>query len=308
MFNFAEICNDGKYRYIYLIKNDINGKTYVGQHTTKELRDGYFGSGTILNKAIEKYGKENFELGYLAFCETKEELNEQEKLWIDYFQHHETRGNYNIAKGGRGGDLISNHPRNKEIRKRISEIHKGKIVSEESRKRMSIARKGKTCGENNPFFGKHHSKETLDKIKEKIAIYNKTHTIWNKGLVGVQQRTKESIVSGIKNNKKVRPIIQFTLNGEFVKRYDFNPKIFYGILACCKGKIRQSNNYIWLYEDEYLGDNSLINKRIELLNKPLDLLICPHCKFESTSKINMSRWHFDNCKKNPNYIDKRKIV
>ena len=48
---------DGSYHYIYLITNDINGKYYKGVHSTKDLNDGYLGSGTVLENAKQKYGK-----------------------------------------------------------------------------------------------------------------------------------------------------------------------------------------------------------------------------------------------------------
>lgn len=42
---------DGRYHYIYLITNDINGKYYKGVHSTFDLHDGYLGSGTNLKRA-----------------------------------------------------------------------------------------------------------------------------------------------------------------------------------------------------------------------------------------------------------------
>ena len=48
-----------KYYYVYLTTNLINGKKYIGQHYG-ELDDYYLGSGSILKKAILKYGRKNF--------------------------------------------------------------------------------------------------------------------------------------------------------------------------------------------------------------------------------------------------------
>lgn len=48
-----------KQYFIYETTNLKNGKKYIGKHYG-ELNDSYLGSGTLLKKAIEKYGKESF--------------------------------------------------------------------------------------------------------------------------------------------------------------------------------------------------------------------------------------------------------
>ncbi|AND75041.1 hypothetical protein pf16_118 [Pseudomonas phage pf16] len=48
------------FHLVYITTNLINGKQYIGKHSTKDPNDGYLGSGLYLCSAVEKYGRENF--------------------------------------------------------------------------------------------------------------------------------------------------------------------------------------------------------------------------------------------------------
>ena len=60
-----------------------------------------------------------------------------------------------------------------ETRRKMSENQKGKKHSEEVKRKMSIAKKGKYVGEKNPFYGKHHTEETKNKIRQSLQEYKK---------------------------------------------------------------------------------------------------------------------------------------
>lgn len=89
--------------YIYVTTNNINGKKYIGQHKGKP-EDSYFGSGTTITKALNKYGKENFSKEILCFCDTRKEADEKEKYYIDFYDAINDNNYYNNAEGGNGGD------------------------------------------------------------------------------------------------------------------------------------------------------------------------------------------------------------
>ncbi len=119
---------------IYKTTNLVNGKSYIGK-TVREW-NGYLGSGKIILRAIEKYGREYFKREILERC-SREELSEREIYWIA-----KLKPDYNIAKGGEGGDTFTNNPNKDIIREKIRKIHKGRKNTQETRRRMSEVRMG----------------------------------------------------------------------------------------------------------------------------------------------------------------------
>lgn len=89
------------YNYFYKITNNINQKFYYGVHRTTNLNDGYMGSGTLISKAIKKYGVENFSKEILKYFNTQEEayLYESEFVNDDLVKDKMC---YNVKPGGEG--------------------------------------------------------------------------------------------------------------------------------------------------------------------------------------------------------------
>lgn len=63
---------------IYKITNLINGKFYIGKQTRIRKNDKYLGSGTLIIKAVNKYGRKNFKKEILEVCNNNAELNNKE--------------------------------------------------------------------------------------------------------------------------------------------------------------------------------------------------------------------------------------
>lgn len=88
--------------YLYKITNLINGKFYIGVHSTKHIDDEYMGSGKNLKKAIQKYGINNFLKEIILTFESAEEMFNAEKEIVNE-EFVKRRDTYNIKLGGLGG-------------------------------------------------------------------------------------------------------------------------------------------------------------------------------------------------------------
>jgi group I intron endonuclease len=100
---------------IYIIKNNINDKVYIGQaKNTKKRFDSHCkpssaNDGDLVSVAISKYGKNNFY--YEILEEQIEDYNEKELYWIKYYNSIVPNG-YNILPGGNEPPVIrgESHP------------------------------------------------------------------------------------------------------------------------------------------------------------------------------------------------------
>lgn len=87
--------------YTYRIDNLINGKYYIGKHSSESLDDGYMGSGPLIKAAITKYGIENFKKTILKTFSTSEEAFEHEAQIVTMAEVNDPMC-YNIQLGGKG--------------------------------------------------------------------------------------------------------------------------------------------------------------------------------------------------------------
>jgi group I intron endonuclease len=92
---------------IYKTTNKLNGKIYIGQD--RNNNPTYYGSGKKIQRAIKKYGKENFVKEILEECIDENHLNEREIYWIEYFNSRNRNIGYNISEGGKEGDRKIGH-------------------------------------------------------------------------------------------------------------------------------------------------------------------------------------------------------
>lgn len=117
---------------IYKTTCKINSKIYVGQHKTEILEDGYLGSGKLIRRAVEKYGKENFEREILEIVHTFQDARVREEHYIELYESTNPNIGYNITKFAWGGQ-----PLTEEAKQKISRKLKGRKLSTETKQKLS---------------------------------------------------------------------------------------------------------------------------------------------------------------------------
>lgn len=107
----------------YRTDNLENGKYYYGVHATDNLQDDYLGSGKILKKAIQKYGKEKFKRQNLKFFNSMLEAYEYEAQIVTRDLVADSLC-YNVKPGGLGGmkGMVTVHKNGQYWKVRIEDL------------------------------------------------------------------------------------------------------------------------------------------------------------------------------------------
>jgi hypothetical protein len=95
------------YHFIYKTTNLLNGKYYIGMHSTDDLNDGYMGSGRRLKYSINKYGKENHKVEILEFFDSRKELRDREEEIVNLNEIAKEEC-MNLTVGGKGSFYVIN--------------------------------------------------------------------------------------------------------------------------------------------------------------------------------------------------------
>jgi len=156
----VKIKNNYVYGVIYKIINKINNKIYIGQTTEKNGVSGRYRGNNIekytnnkhLKNSINKYGIENFKIiDCIDIANNKEELDNKEIYWIEYYQSYDSNYGYNKQKGGYNGTP------NEETKKKMSDnnwLKNGGIPWNKGKKNV-------------------YSAETLQKMSDNHADFNR---------------------------------------------------------------------------------------------------------------------------------------
>lgn len=226
--------------YVYKIENKINNKVYIGQ-SIKSINESksYYGSGKLIQYAINKYGIDNFEKTILIECDSRAELDTWEIHYID--EYNSIEYGYNISSGGNGGNLgevvngkISNtiksmwkcghyddvdfpgwagYTHTDESKSKISKSQTGelgywygtKLTSEHKNK---ISEGTKQAFKRPEVYNNYLKGMRDNNVREKISKSLKGREPWNKGKTGVYTEDQLNRMSESAKNRKTDPDIE----------------------------------------------------------------------------------------------------
>lgn len=112
-------------------------------------------------------------------------------------------------------------------------------------------------GEKNPMYGKHHTEETKRLLRERFSGENST---WYG-----RHHTEESKQKAHNSCTWKVPIVQLTLQGEFVREFDSYTEAAKNvdgdpspIICCCNGDMKSAYGFIWVKRENY-NENNIVS-------------------------------------------------
>ena len=213
-----------------------SGKIYIGQSINLINRFNKYKSNSAkgqsyLDKALKKYGFENFKIEMLFITNKKYKhiktmLNALEIYSIKKYDSINPEKGYNLTKGGDG---VLGRKTTDETKLKISIANKGLKRTDKQKEIMSLA-----C------IGRVVSSETKNKISN--TMKSKIRTEEHKKNNGLANRI---------------PIIQYSKSGEYIKEWTGAIEIEKelninrsNICAVCKGNRKTTGGYIFKYKED----------------------------------------------------------
>jgi len=154
---------------VYLIRNTVNGKTYVGQTRFQSpmrrwgvhVNTANKGSTCAVHAAIRKYGTNVFIIETLC-CLPRDALNNMEAYYAEQYGSYtwDTPGGYNMVWCGGSKVARNGFKFTDETRAKLSEKAKGRVISDDRRRQISQTLSGRP--------GHKHTSEVCKQISERM--------------------------------------------------------------------------------------------------------------------------------------------
>ena len=159
---------------LYKTTNLLNGRFYVGMHSTNNPNDGYLGSGRRLRAEIKKYGRENFKREILEVLTSRDALKAREEEIVNETLLDDCLC-LNLKNGGEGGGRVW-HAQHAKIfhsagqRAMMAKVHAdADKVKQISQKVATTIKTRHAEGAYPDSYGKFLGKSHTDDTRQKMA-------------------------------------------------------------------------------------------------------------------------------------------
>ena len=169
---------------VYKTTCKVNNKVYIGVHKTKDLNDGYLGSGKMIQRAIQKHGADQFIKEILFIFDNEEAMFAKEKELVTE-QFVESDQSYNCKPGGEANWYYINknglnHSSNQHL-----------VLRDRLKANSEYAQQfSETMSKASSFHKLNRSKTPEER---KIAAQKAAKARWSKGEMGTPRSAKPSI-------------------------------------------------------------------------------------------------------------------
>jgi len=271
---------DSIYHVVYKITNKVNGKIYIGKHSTANLNDPYLGSGDSIEKAKVKYGLHSFTKEILSTHDTSDEAYAEEAriVTIDFIKR---RDNYNKVPGGKGPTLGMVVVKDGDSHKVVTKEEFDSNPNLEATSVGYITAKLSTGG---PCF----------KVKKDDPRWETGEIVGNRaGYVMTEEMKSKFTRKGLTNSEEHRRKISEGNKGKTLSE-EHKKSISEKLTGTTLSEERKKKISSALKGKTHSLE-SIEKMRSSHLGKTQKIVTCPHCG-ETGGASNMKIWHFDNCK------------
>lgn len=266
-------CNYYNCIYLYVFPN---GKKYVGQAKDLMLRHKAHlkpSSDLLVDRAIRKYG--DYTLYVLCYdLEDVENMNAKEKEYIIQYNTLVKDGyGYNVAEGGEAGNTMHgwSEERKEEYSRKMSEVCKGRVLTEEHKSKIGQASKERWSNEeykkahsgaNNPMYGKtgelspNYGRKLSEEAKNKLREVHLGKPKSKEAILKSVNTRKERGIHKGSNNGRAKKTAQYSKDGTLIKIWDYAKQAseelgldLSSICKCCNGKAKSCGGFVWKYVD-----------------------------------------------------------
>jgi len=251
---------------------------YIGKGVNDRIKNTIYNCSSFKKNKIDKLKKNNIEIIYIKIeeCLSNEDSLLKEIELISLIGRRDI-GNGTLVNTTDGGDGRLNSPHSNETKKLISKNRKGKGIGWKHNKNTLKIMSDKQTGINNGFYNKKHT----DKVKKEQSIrvsgdlhpmFGKKHT--KETIDKLKQHRKNNISNDLIRESCQsfnKPVLMYDLGLNYIREYvsvkiasedtNINESI---ISKCCRGEIKNPTRYYFKYKNK--EDNIKNNKFLISLN------------------------------------------